>query len=348
MSNYCILRISKIKSIQQMQAAYEHNYRLKEVPNEDPELEKFNHELITLNGKTYAEAFQDYIATIGYGPNGKQIRKNGILALELVLTFSKEAAKQIDISKWEHQNIEWILNTFPTPAEDGTNILSVVSHVSESVPHIHAVLCCVDPSNNLNASYFIDGPAKLHKLQNSYATAMKPLGLERGVPESSARHVDIRRFYGELNRALDVTIPEWTLSDSPESYQKKVKEDIKDRAAIYLRKEKEHEKELRESHDIHKNEIKKLEKQLSTAKRNVYRYKQKQEEFEREVGPINVVKKTVEIVRLLRVGLEDMDTDQANDFVEQMNQIIVRQRHKEREKEETEKKRQKSIFEKVQ
>lgn len=348
MSNYCILRISKIKSISQMQAAYEHNYRLKEVPNEDPKLENFNHELITSNGKTYTEAFQDYITKIGYGPDGKHLRKNAVFALELVLTFSKEAAKQIDISKWEHQNIEWILNTFPTPAKDGTNILSVVSHVSESVPHIHAVLYCVDPSNNLNASYFIDGPEKLHKLQNSYAMAMQPLGLERGIPESSARHVDIKRFYGELNRALDVTIPEWDSNDTPISYQEKVREDIKDRAAIYLRKEKEHEKELREVRDIHNNEKKDLERQLSNAKRNVYRYKQKQEEFEREVGPINVVKKTVEIVRLLRVGLEDMDTDQANDFVEQMNQIIVRQRHKEREKEETEKKRQKSIFEKVQ
>ena len=348
MSNYCIMRIQKIKSLAHLQAAYNHNYRLKEVSNADPSLDKFNHELVPLKASNYVEAFEKHIQTIGYGPEGKKLRKNAILAIELVLTMSNEAAKHVDIPKWESQNAEWILNTFPTPAKDGNNILSIVSHESESTPHLHCVLLCVDPANNINASYYIDGPAKLSALQDLYAEYMKPLGLIRGIPESSAHHVDIRRFYSELNRALDVTIPEWSEGETPESYQEKVREDIKGRAAVFFRKEKEFEQELRKEQDIHANEKKVLERQLINAKRKIYKLEKEKEDFEREVGTAPVVRKTVEIVRLMRRALEDMDVEEANAFTDHLNSMIVGQRHKERQQKEREERRVKSIFEKIQ
>ena len=67
--------------------------------------------------------------------------------------------------------------------------------------HLHLLVAPVNQIGRISASYYIDGPNDLRKLQSSYAVAMKVHGLERGVQKSSAHHEDIKRLYGELNKA---------------------------------------------------------------------------------------------------------------------------------------------------
>lgn len=343
MSNYCIMRIQKIKNLKQMQAAYDHNYRINAPDNANPAVEYMNREIVHLNGNSYVDAFQDFTKQLGYGPDGKSFRKNGVLALEIVLSFSPEVFKKIDIEKWEKDNVNFLEKTFCTTERNGDNILSAVGHFSESTYHIHAIVIPLK-EDLICASKFIDGPAKLRALQDSYAEAMAVHNLERPIQYSSATHTDIKRFYGELNRALDVSVPEWTKEDTPETYQMKVKENIKDRVAVFLHEKTEYEAELRKAKDIHANEKRELEKQLSNAKRTIHRYKSEKEEFEREVGSIKFVKKAVEVTRLLQAGLNELAPDEANRIADTINQIVVNQRHRERDRDKKREKRHKTIF----
>lgn len=343
MSSYCIMRIQKIKTVKQMQDAFKHNYRINQPSNADPSLESANREIIPLNGKTYNEVFDDFTKQLGYGPEGKAFRRNGVLALEVLLTFSPEAFKKIDIEKWEKDNMDFLAKSFCTTERNGDNILSAIGHFSESTYHIHSIVIPLK-EDRICASEFIDGPAKLRALQDSYAEAMSTHNLQRPIQYSSATHTDIKRFYGELNRALDISIPEWTKDDTSESYQKKVIEDTKDRAAIFLREQKAHETELRKINDNHTNEKRELEKQLKNAKRTIHRYKSEKENFEHEVGSIKFVKKTVEIIRLLNAGLKELDSDEANRITDTINQIVVNQRHRERNRKKNLEKRHKTIF----
>lgn len=343
MSNYCILRIQKIKTFKQMEAAYKHNYRINQPANSDPTSEYMNKEVLPLKGNSYVEAFQNFTKQLGYGPEGKPFRKNGVLALEVMLSFSPEAINNINIEKWEKDNMDFLEKTFCTTERNGDNILSAIGHFAESTYHIHAIVIPLK-EDHICASKFIDGPAKLRVLQDSYAEAMSSHNLQRPIQYSSATHTDIKRFYGELNRALDVSVPEWTKEDTPDSYQKKVKEDIKDRAAIFLREQKAHEAELRKTKDIHSNEKRELEKQLSNAKRTIRRYKSEKEEFEREFGSIKFVKKSIDTIKLLSAGINELDPDEANRITDTLNQIVVNQRHREREREKKREKHHKTIF----
>ena len=61
---YAIVGVGKIKSMAKMNAASEHNLRLADVPNADKNLEHMNDELVSTNGKSYTELFQEKIKTI--------------------------------------------------------------------------------------------------------------------------------------------------------------------------------------------------------------------------------------------------------------------------------------------
>ena len=346
MANYCILRIEKIKSFEHMQAAYNHNYRIKEVPNADPQSTEMNHETVSLNGKTYVEAFQDLTKELGYGPEGKPYRKNGILCLEVVLSFSPGARASIDIEKWEKDNLDFVANSFTTTKEGQRNILGAVTHFDEHAIHQH-ILVVPLVEDKICANHFIDGRQKLSDLQSAYAQKMESHGLIRGISGSTCSHQDIHRYYGSLSKALDVTIPEWATNDTPESYCEKVKEDIKNRAAVYLRKETEHESELRKERDIHNNETRELKKQLASAKRTIHRYQQKEEELEHELGSVESVKRVIKSVQLMQKALEEMEPHRANEFIDQLNEMVARQRKLEREQAKRAEARKKSIFEKV-
>ena len=82
-------------------------------------------------------------------------------------------------------------------------------------PHIHAVIVPIDEKGKLNARGYFGGREKMRGMQDSFAKQMQPLGLERGIKGSKARHVDVKEYYSRLNDQLDRSRHQYTLSEPP-------------------------------------------------------------------------------------------------------------------------------------
>lgn len=144
------------------------------------------------------------------GLDADQQRAGTVLAVEVLLTASPEffrpgrahEAGTWDAERftaWRDASLKFLRTQW------GPNLVSCAAHLDESTPHLACVLSVVDdsprrrgPRVRLNASRWFDGAAKLSALQDAYAAAMAPLGLERGIKGSRARHEDIRRRYSTL------------------------------------------------------------------------------------------------------------------------------------------------------
>lgn len=251
---YCFLRIDKIKNAAEFTRKYEHNYRTENVPNAIPELRDQNEELVKLRSASgepcnYLTAYNEKIKSLEYY-RSNEVRKNNVRGLEVFTTFSRESKEQIDIEKWKEENVKWLRSYFnKNPEKYGDNLISVMYHGDEcGNVHCHAVVIPVDETGKLSAYKFIGGRAKLREMQDSYAKAMEPLGLERGLKGSSARHQDITKFYAKLNEKMDVPIPE--KGESAEEYKDRMLEFIQKERADNLRKVLEMDRDLRRKRDI--------------------------------------------------------------------------------------------------
>lgn len=78
-------------------------------------------------------------------------------------------------------------------------------HLDEVTPHIHAYIVPIDDQSQLLSHYKMFGGSnkecriKLSRLQDSYADALAPLGIERGVKGSKATHTKIKEYYHAVN-----------------------------------------------------------------------------------------------------------------------------------------------------
>lgn len=349
---YCCMSINKIKSLSQLSAAYNHNFRVDgKIPeNADPSKTYLNHVAHPMAHNSYNEAFKEFTLNLGYGID-KDIRKNAVLALEIIMSFSREKLKDqsFDLAKWENASIEWVKSTFnAAPEKYGQNLISAVTHYDETTPHISAIIFPVDEIGHLNANFYLKGGrSRMSELQTSYAEFMKPLGLKRGQIRSGIKHQDIKLFYGEVSKVLKADIPKYEETDTPESYQEKIRKILQEKAAISLRLEKEHEATIARTKAAHEQETAALKKQVSSANRKIHKMEKEKEELEREIGTVESVKRVVKSVQLMKKALDEMDIDKANEFTDQLNEMVARQRRIERAKAEKEKKRKKHVFEKL-
>lgn len=189
MTQFAILRFEKLKTQGEITAAGSHAMRTRPTANADPARLGQNR---ILAGTSDPAA--DMRAKLGGGPH----RKNGVLVIEALLTTSPEwfdSATKEAKREWLKQTRAFLADTF-----GAANLAHVQLHVDESTPHVSAFIIPRDPaSGRLNAARWLDGSAKLAKLQDEYAARLKPLGLARGLEGSKASHTTVRQFYGAMS-----------------------------------------------------------------------------------------------------------------------------------------------------
>ena len=152
----------------------------------------------------------------------QKIRKNAVLAVEMLLTASPEYFRPEEPERAGHYEpeklVEW-QQTVRTWLNDeyGDRIVRAELHLDESTPHIHAYLVPIDERGKLNCRGIFGGREKMSLFQDSYAAAMSPLGLERGVRGSKAKHTSIKQYYAAVNskpsRSLNKETIEHQLAD---------------------------------------------------------------------------------------------------------------------------------------
>lgn len=206
--NFAILRIEKVNTFTALKAMENHWLRKYFTANADPTKKKFNK---LIHGALPFEAVEKVLEK----KRITKLRKNGILALEFVLTFSPEFIKDASTGKYHHDaklklnewiklSKSWMLDTF------GENCCSIFGHFDEKCPHLHCTVICPELKKNgsykLNASRIVDGPSKLSKLQSSYHSYVKQLGLSRGIKNTGvSSHQSIKSYYKSLNEAKRVS-----------------------------------------------------------------------------------------------------------------------------------------------
>lgn len=202
---FAIMRTAKLTSAGSIGGLNNHLERKMEVPNADQQLQGYNSRPVG-SGDLWAD-----INTRLQQAGIEKVRTNGVYGVEFLLTASPEAfnyQKTVDTSgkvglrgnvelwkNFEARSKEWLEENFGK-----ANLVNFTVHKDEQTPHIHAVIVPITEGkkgNKLSARDVIGGDrSRLAQLQDSFAKKMEPLGLQRGVEKSKARHVAIREYYG--------------------------------------------------------------------------------------------------------------------------------------------------------
>jgi hypothetical protein len=191
---YAVLRMGKLKTMGEIGALGQHNERTRETRNAD-EARLGDNVRLAGTGDWCADAQQRLDAA-------PRIRSNAVLALEHVMTASRDFYQQGDaggqaarLDEWTTRSMAWLRDRY-----GDANVVAAILHKDEQTPHIQALVVPLHDDKGLNAKYWIDGRAKLAAMQDSYARAMEPLGLERGVKGSVAEHQTVKAFYAKIEQ----------------------------------------------------------------------------------------------------------------------------------------------------
>jgi hypothetical protein len=210
---YGILRTEKIKSVEKLATIAAHHFRTRVVKNADAGR--------TANNRSLIGCDDGLIHAVQARIGERKIRKNGVVAVEVLMTASPEYFRdnpcdygifdQGKTTRFNNRAIEFLNAEF-----GAENVVSAICHLDEATPHIHAVIVPIDPvSDRLNASRWLDGKIKLSALQDRYFEKMSSLGLERGLKGSEAEHTTIQQYYGSLQNAKATPVPSLKVMPPP-------------------------------------------------------------------------------------------------------------------------------------
>lgn len=227
MKNYCIFRFEKHKSKGTVTSSLKHTFREIETKNADLSVQNE----ILKGGSSSKDVMKDYNNRLKQVLGDKKPRKNAVLAIETIQTFSPEQVKNINLDKWKRDNLQFLEETF---GKD--NVISVVLHLDEKTPHITAVILPIDSKNKLNCRE-VTSRENLIKYQDNYAKHMEQHALKRGERGSKIKHKSPKKYYSELNSVNyhlekdkkfidgiinDELIPKKKLFESNESFMDKI------------------------------------------------------------------------------------------------------------------------------
>lgn len=205
---FAICRTAKLSTQSKQASAQGHNRREIEVKNADPD---GVHITLIGEGKTIPELVDERIEAEGVKP-----RSNAMKAQEIILSASPEYFRPDSPGEWGKYDPArldaWQARTVQfLEAKYGANMVSLDLHLDEATPHLHAVVTPImererkhrgkDTTytvNDLCAKEMFSKKA-LSALQSEYASALKPLGIQRGVKGSKAKHEDVKQFYTAVN-----------------------------------------------------------------------------------------------------------------------------------------------------
>jgi len=189
---YAVLRVAKVKTMGEIGALGKHNERLRETPNADADRRGENVRLVG-SGDWIADAQ----ARLDDAP---KIRSNAVLAIEHVMTASRDFYQQGDdqeraarLADWTERSMAWLRDRY-----GAENVVAAVLHKDEQTPHIQALVVPLHDERGLNAKHWLGGREKLSAMQDGYARAMEPFGLARGVHGSVADHQTVKEFYAKI------------------------------------------------------------------------------------------------------------------------------------------------------
>ncbi len=205
MSNYAIMRFAKYKrgSVANIERHQNHRERLKYRKHPERECENYT-------WKKYDETMTQTVRKAikeQERATGRKVRKDANVICELVLTFSKEMNGKFDLQEWVRANVKWVKEVF-----GADKLLRLDVHHDEVQVHIHTFSLMTDENGRFNSSRFFNKKSQVIALQDSYAEAMKPFGLERGQSkdQTGAVHQTLQEWRRAESERLERELQEMT------------------------------------------------------------------------------------------------------------------------------------------
>jgi len=211
---FAIMRCAKLKG-GAIVASDRHTERAMKTPNADAERTGNNLRLRGEKGDDLKQKIEAVI-TGAQGQTGQRIRKDAVKCVEFFFGASPEyfekplteeqeklyatgGIRQRVIDRQKELEFYRKTNEFMEQLEDrGFVFVKAVAHRDEQTPHVVAYAVPLDRNKRLNCKAHLGGREKLSGLQDEYAEAMKPLGLERGIRGSTAEHQRVKTWYGKV------------------------------------------------------------------------------------------------------------------------------------------------------
>lgn len=258
MSNFCIMRIKKLHSNSNVGGAISHHLRTRETDNADPELMKnnwfFPNDYPTdQNGKTdksvnadlqFRKDQQQKAMAMYKKRLPEKVRKNGVRAVEFMMTVSPEVMQRKDFNATKYLNAcsNWAREKFGKE-----NVFFIAYHRDETTPHVSLLLTPIDENGKLNARKFFGGRDKMSALQDEFYNSVgKEFGLDRGIKGSKAKHQTIKSYYEKQNQkdqeleklAEDISqnLPQKKFGQSADSYQQEKEKFIQEKLKPVVKK----------------------------------------------------------------------------------------------------------------
>lgn len=258
MSNFCIMRIKKLHSNSNVGGAISHHLRTRETDNADPELMKnnwfFPNDYPTdQNGKTdksvnadlqFRKDQQQKAMAMYKKRLPEKVRKNGVRAVEFMMTVSPEVMQRKDFNATKYLNAcsNWAREKFGKE-----NVFFIAYHRDETTPHVSLLLTPIDENGKLNARKFFGGRDKMSALQDDFYNSVgKEFGLDRGIKGSKAKHQTIKSYYEKQNQKdqeleklvedISQNLPQKKFGQSAESYQHEKEKFIQEKLKPVVKK----------------------------------------------------------------------------------------------------------------
>lgn len=214
---YAILRTQKLKSPIAVMRSMKHSFREQDTPNADASRTAENTRIAALNVDEALTKFNERLP--------HKVRKNGVLAIEYLITGSPEAMN----GKSRQEQDAYFRDAFRwLGAKHGAeNVVCAGIHRDEITPHMYAYVVPIDNRGKLNCRAFLGGAKALSELQTAFATDVGiKHALQRGLEGSRARHTQIREYYGRVQAATlktpSIDVPEAKLLEGKEKYGHRV------------------------------------------------------------------------------------------------------------------------------
>lgn len=202
---FCILRTKKRKSLAGVRGVCRHHFRRVAVRGADPER---SHRNKFFGPGEDASEYIQYRVSQAEERNGRRFRRGSVKAVEYMLTASPEWWNRVSHDERKRFFIrarQWLRDV-----HGAVNIVGEWVHLDEKSPHLHAlVIPFVDGEKRLSAKHFLGGAAKLSDLQDSYAQALAPLGLQRGIKGSKATHFPVREYWKAIDSPIAPKPSRW-------------------------------------------------------------------------------------------------------------------------------------------
>lgn len=225
MTDFVILRHTKLKSYGEIGGSLDHTYRLIDTPNSDSSRLNLNEH--DFNKKT------DVVQSIKNRVDQRiKERPDNVLCVEYLVTASPDWSGWGTDKETEFFNLqkERLIKKWGTE-----NVISTHIHRDETTPHMIVYIVPFDEEKKiLNCKKWLDGRKLLQEEQTEAAEIVKHLGLSRGIKNSKAEHRTIKQHYEIVNQVNEINeftpsldnLPTIRTFESRESYAKRVLEAV--------------------------------------------------------------------------------------------------------------------------